>query len=271
MRPMCRPARRTSSRRSWVMSTNWVGPEVLKRSRLAIIARSRKRRAEDLAPAERRRLRLPRPTSPRWRGQRRSADPGGRCPRVGARPAPGKGHPSAGPRPGPRVRPGPAAGSRTRSGPRPAPVSAGRRGRTSRPHPGRTCTCPRARRSTGRPAAQAPGRSPGPGPSCDGLDEAGGQLPEGRKRSQAGLVVPSHHVIEAEAEDRIQDEGNQDFAGDREPYAPILLEAVELLLDDLAVPREELGQVRPEALGSGCLYQEVEGSELDVAKAPERG
>src|SRR5712691_2703496 len=102
------------------------------------------------------------------------------------------------------------------------------------------------------------------------LHQRARQLPERRKRAKARFVISGHDVVKAEAEDCIQHQWDQYLAGYGEPDAAVRLEPVQLLLDDLAVPCEELRHVGSQTLRSGRLDHEVEGGELDVAQAAQR-
>src|SRR6267378_7533595 len=266
MRPVRRPEPRTWSRSWSVMSTNSVGPEVLKRRRFAIIGcAGRPRRAVRGQDG-------PRPGKPRpqralrWRGRKRPGESARHDRRGAATRARGKDHPSAAAPRAPPARPGPEAAAPPRLERRPEPAAAGRRRRMRRRCRGRTCKSPRARPPRGPPGVPAPCRSAALAPSFDRLDEAGGQLAKGREGTKAGLVVPGHHVIEAEAKHRVENQRDEHLARDGEPDAAVRLEAVELLQDDLAVPREQLGQVGAKALGARRLDQEIESGELNVAK-----
>src|SRR6266851_505595 len=266
-RPVRSPARSTSSRMRSVRSTNWVDLSVAKSSRVALNPRPRAKAEAGFgpeAPAARKR----RPTT--WTRPLLQTRPGPRAARC--RPGCGSREPGTGRRPGASSaarhgRPGPAAGCRARSAPRrarawaagPAQSALPRRGSRGRRRTAHLTTGPRDGRARGR----AVGRS-------YGFHHAPGQLAEGRQGAQAGLVVAGHDVVQPESEHGIQDEWHEHVARHREADPPVLLEAVELLLDDLAVAGEELGQVRPQALGSRCLDQEVEGGELDVAQPPQR-
>ena len=59
----------------------------------------------------------------------------------------------------------------------------------------------------------------------------------------------------------------ENLAGDGEPDPHVLLEPVELLLDDLAIAGEPLGQVRPEPTRGGRQYHEDQRGKQAVADA----
>src|SRR5260370_18414433 len=267
-RPMRMPARLPSCRSRSVMSTNSVARFVSKRRRCPTMRSTSGRGARARAWAGLPRRMPPPPTSPRSPAQRRSGRPGWRRRPGFSRSVPGRGRPSggwAGWPPDPR---GPAAGSRPRRALPPGPAWAGLRAPAQRPRPGTTGKSPRGRPPRGSRAGRARGR--GAEPTSDGLHERTGQLPEGRHRLEAGFVVSRHDVVKAETQDRIQDEGNQDVAGDGEADPAVLLQPVELRLDDLAGPGVELGQVRPQALGARRLAQEVGSGQLVVAQLSHR-
>src|SRR2546427_2765981 len=167
----------------------------------------------------------------------------------------------------PRVRRDPAAGRRPRSALQPVQAWAGRRPRNRSQLPGTTGMTRKGRLPTGPRAGGALDRVPD---RSYGFDQGARQLAEGGQCSDAGFVIAGHDVVQAEAQDCVQHQRDQHLARHGEPDPAVSLEAVELLLDDLAVPGEELGQVGAEPLRPGRLYQEVERRELDVAQAPQR-
>ena len=64
------------------------------------------------------------------------------------------------------------------------------------------------------------GRSPLlPFSSVDGRQEAAGQLPERREGADAGIVVARDHVVQAEAEHRVQDQRHEHLPGDEQADA----------------------------------------------------
>src|SRR5712692_2204823 len=265
-RPMRRPDRRTSSRSRVVKSTNSVAFAVSKRRRLAIIAPPRAH-AAGAGGAAGSRFRTPRlMTRLQWRERKRPESPGSPRWREAVRSAPGTGRPSAMAPPERRARRGLGAGFR----PPPAPPQ----GRAwaaswshSRPQPrDRTDRSRTVRPPTVPPSARARVRA-ALGGSRDGLHQRACQLSECRKRSEAGLVVARHHVIEAKTENCVEHQGHQHLTGNGQPDTAVFFQAVQLLLDHLAVASEQLRQVRLEAFRAGCLHEQVEGRQLDVTQA----
>src|SRR5215472_1337838 len=245
------------------MSTNSVALEVGTSSLNAEIIYAPKWR-----PREARAARVPRARrrpGRRYARRLRRRPPGARC-RVcrpaGATLSPGRGHPEeAGADPVPFCR-DPAAPPRTPPElPPEPPPDAPDGGRRRRHRSSRRPTPTRAPQGSHPPHRPVQRRSRfGP----HRFQQAAGKLAECGEGTHARVVVSRHDVVEAEAENRVQDQGHEHLATYQEPNATVGFESVDLLLDHLAVAGEELGKVRLQALGPRCLDEQVKGCKLHV-------
>src|SRR5258706_14851463 len=100
--------------------------------------------------------------------------------------------------------------------------------------------CPTTRRTTVPAGGRA--RDPEVARSFDRLDDAACHLAKSGQGAQAGFVVASHDVIQAEAEHCVEDQWHEYVSRNRQPDAAVVLEPGQLLVGHLAIPGEERGE-----------------------------